>query len=222
MRAVGPDVSHLHPVSDWARLLDTGASLVGIKVSQGASFVDPWLARHLQGARDADGRLAAVLLYHFLERDVDPVRQAERFAGLVGSPGPREILCVDVEERHAPGGVVVPPPDLPMVEAFVAALPAGRKVAYTSDRVWRLIGSPGWPRANLGGIGLWAPRYDNSTAEPPVPGPWGRWDFWQYSEAEAFPGVDGPCDGNYFRGTEAELHAWMVGLPTNPDGSVSA
>ena len=222
-RAVGPDVSHFHPIVDMGRLLDTGVSFIGMKVSQGSSYVDPWFGRHLQLARDAGDRLAARLLYHFIEGGVDPVKQARRFMSLVGTPAPGDVLVGDVEERRA-GDVVNPPPAIEEVEAFFSELPAScRQACYVSARIWSLIGNPTWARASE--VGLWAPRYSDGAAEPALPrsaaGPvWPQWDFWQYSQGDAFPGVDGPADGNYFRGTSAELRAWA--LLRNPDGSVRA
>jgi lysozyme len=213
MRAAGIDVSHHHPVTDWDALLATDVSFIGIKATQGAHFVDPWLARHKQEARARADRLALVVYYHYPEPG-DPVAQAQRLLYLLadvdeGPLHPNERVALDVEERRHPDGTVDPPPDVVWIDAFYRALPQDRRhLIYTSDRVWQTIGSPAWARA--ADVDLWAPRYKSGLEEPVVPAPWSSWTFWQWSEAAAIPGVDGPCDADYFRGDAAELRAYAA------------
>lgn len=209
MRAHGIDVSHWKPVKDWTPLANSDTSFIGIKATEGLSYVDPTLRAHRDGARKQP--FALVIYYHF-GRSGPARKQAERLMDAVGTLRDNERLCLDLE--------VVPTLDpldgIDWVDEFYAELMSGsctdrRPLIYTSKRKWREIGDPPWDLASE--VGLWAPRYGSGSAEPLLPLPWAAlgWDFWQYSDGEQpsviTPGV-GRCDANLFRGTESDLHKY--------------
>jgi GH25 family lysozyme M1 (1,4-beta-N-acetylmuramidase) len=219
-RAQGVDVSHHHPVTGWASVLGAGIKFIGMKVTEGTSFTDPTFIAHRAGARQQP--LLAVIFFHF-PRAGNPKDQAERFMDRVGPLRPNERLCLDLEPRHLGAAEVYPTPNprdmLEWVDRFISTLCRGactdrQVLLYTSARVWREIGDPKWDLATA--VSLWAPRY--SSHEPELPKPWTRkgWDFWQQSESFSCPGVQGPCDGDVFRGSSADLEAWA--RPAAPMG----
>lgn len=66
---------------------------------------------------------------------------------------------------------------------------------------------------------LWVPSYGTNCARMPTgsdgtPGPWSKWAFWQYSNQGQVPGIGTAVDLNYFRGSEAELAAFVTGSRT--------
>jgi GH25 family lysozyme M1 (1,4-beta-N-acetylmuramidase) len=207
-RALGVDVSHYHPVTDFTKLMSAGVSFVGIKATEGKSFKDPKLKDHRSGFRTNPFKLG--VYYHFA-RPGDPKDQANFFMDTVGQLLPKERLCLDFEDDK--NGL--PTVDLKFIDTFYTTLMGGicadrPSMIYTSKRVWSQIGNPTWALAS--DVHLWAPRY--GTYEPDLPAPWKAWTFWQFSEAESFDGVPGTFDANYFNGDEAALDAYAkIGAP---------
>jgi lysozyme len=207
-RALGVDVSHYHPISDFAKAISGGISFVGIKATEGKSFKDPTLKDHRSGYRQVPFRFG--VFYHFARPGVAK-DQANFFQDSVGQLLPKERLCLDFEDDK--NGM--PTVDLAFIETFYETLMDGLcadrpGLIYTSKRVWDQIGNPSWALSS--DVNLWAPRY--GTNEPEVPAPWPAWTFWQFSEAESFPGLPGLFDANYFNGDEAALDAYaQLGTP---------
>lgn len=212
MRAEGIDVSHHKPVRDWSALSASRVYFIGVKATEGTTYLDPTFKLHRDAFRSSPLHLA--IYYHFA-RPGDPVHQAERFMDAVGPLQANERLCLDLEGS---GPTENPTHALAWLDAFYETLMDGacsdrRPFIYTSKRIWRMIGDPAWDLASE--IDLWAPRY--SRAEPELPSPWKRWTLWQYSDGESpdvlvTPGV-GRCDRNVFNGDVDDL-VKFVGLKT--------
>ncbi len=210
-RAFGVDVSHYHPITNFAAARAAGVSFVGIKATEGKSFKDPTFKDHRAGFRATPFKLG--VFYHFA-RPGDPKDQANFLMDTVGPLLPMERLCLDFEDDK--NGL--PTVDLKFIDAFFTTLMGGvcsdrPAMIYTSKRVWSQIGNPQWSLAT--DVHLWAPRYGSN--EPDLPTPWKAWTFWQYSEAETVKGVPGLFDANYFNGDEAALDLYAkVGAPPAP------
>lgn len=208
-RAQGIDVSHWKSVSSWQKVFDAGNSFVGIKASEGPTYVDPALRGHRDGSRQQPFLIS--IYYHFA-RSGDAAKQGERLLDSVGQLRDNERLALDLEVP-----VTAKPSDtIAWVDEFfdiiTEAYPDRRALIYTSERIWRSIGNPDWERA--ADIDLWAPRY--SAAEPVLPKPWLErgWLIWQRDDRAIVPGVDGPCDGNVFYSDAVELHRYAALTPT--------
>jgi lysozyme len=214
-RALGVDVSHYHPISDFGKAMSAGISFVGIKTTEGKSFKDPKFKEHRSGVRSLPFQLC--IYYHFA-RPGDPEGQANFLMDTVGELLPNERLCMDFED-DANG---MPTVDLKFIEAYYTKLMGGicadrPSLMYTSKRVWGQIGNPTWTLAP--DVHLWVPRYDQE--EPEIPAPWTSWTFWQFSEAQSFDGIPGTFDANYFNGDEDALDAYAkltspITPPTTP------
>lgn len=206
-RAQGVDVSHHKPIKDYGALYDSGVRFVGVKATEGQSYVDPTLRTHRDELRR--NPFVLIIYYHF-GRSGDPVRQAERLQDAVGQLRSNERLCLDLE-------VLPATPDLTLqwVDRFYSTLMQDvcsdrRPLIYTSKRIWRTFGDPSWDLAL--DVDLWAPRY-NLSAEPLVPTPWAdrSWMIWQWSDGETPPFVTpgiGRCDRNYFNGDDQALERY--------------
>lgn len=214
--ALGIDVSHFHPVTDWAALLAARfdgqpISFFGAKATQGTTMVDPTFVQHRDGFRAAcvsNFQLRMGQYYHYCGGG-DPAAEAAHFLQTVGPLRSIERLVLDVE-----GDI---PPRLDWVQAFIAALPKKPvPFVYTSARIWAAMGNPAWPDATVGNVELWAPRYESGDAEPKIPPPWSFWRFWQFSETFACPGVQSACDASYFNGTYDDLVKYVGGVAVPP------
>jgi lysozyme len=203
-RARGVDVSHYRPVLDWDALFGGGVSFVGIKATQGQTFVDPTFTGHRAGARAQPFEL--VFYYHFAAPG-DAAGQAGRFLDTIGELRGNERLCLDLEDDKTGNPAVT----LAWAETFYAALPTDRRhMLYTSNRIWLQLGNPEWPRA--ASLSLMDPRYGSN--EPEVPRPWKdaglTWDFWQFSQDFVATGIAEPCDASYFNGDLDALRAFAA------------
>lgn len=215
-RARGIDVSHHVPVKNWDALVDSGVTFVGVKATEGNTYVDPTLRAHREGLRRKPFALG--IYYHFA-RSGDPVRQADRLMDAVGELRDNERLCLDLEVSPTPD----PTAAVEWIDAFYTTLLGGtcsdrRPLIYTSRRIWRYLGDPQWDLAPE--VDLWVPRY-NTVMEPELPLPWvsSGWTFWQWTDGtnplHDTPGV-GKCDANYFRGDDEELRDYADRPVTKP------
>lgn len=222
-RALGFDVSHHRPVTDWAAVARSPARFIGIKATEGTSYTDTKLKEHQDGFRRSP--LLLGIYYHFA-RSGDAKGQAQRFMARVGKLEPRERLALDIEVAIADG----PARTLDWIQTFFTNVMNTwrdrRPLIYTSKRKWdELVGGMPWQQGSSG-VDLWAPRYNDAGLPPKLPAPWqGKgWTIWQHTDGEfpefSQPGV-GECDGNLWRGDEADLRAYakLVPAPAAPAGT---
>jgi lysozyme len=205
-RARGIDVSHYHPITDANAVIASGVRFVGIKATQGITFVDPKLSAHRMAVRQQPFDL--VIYYHFAAPG-DAVKQADHFLDVLGELRGNERVCLDLEDDKTGRPAV----DLAWADTFYSKLLAGactdrRPLIYTSRRVWLQLGNPAWDLASE--IDLWAPRYGPDEPELPVPWKLYGWKFWQYSEEGVVPGIQGPCDLSVFSGDRAALQVYAL------------
>jgi len=213
-RVKGIDVSHHVPIKNFTALQLDGVRFVGVKATEGNTFVDPKFLYHRNGLRALSDPMDLLIYYHFA-RSGDARKQASFFMNIVGDLNPNERLCLDLEGA-LPGD---PSRVLEWIEDFympiLDAYPEMKKqFIYTSARVWKSFGNPKWNGSFVDNISLWAPRYNNSGWEPVLPKPWEQigWTIWQFSDGETPPssvaGV-GPCDTNLWNGDMANLKQWL-------------
>ncbi len=221
--AVGADVSHYHPVTDWGKL--SGAvSFLGIKATEGNTHTDSTLKYHRDQGRiwsvpSVPATPMEMMVYYHFARSGSPVKQAEFFMRKVGELKPFERLALDLEVF----------PDarektMSWVDSFYKRIwreyPGVNQFIYTSFRIWqemdmKKVGGPDWEMGRTGLVKLWAPRY-NLSAEPLLPTPWknSNWLMWQWSDGTTpphiVPGI-GACDSNYFRGVRQDLREFVNG-----------
>jgi GH25 family lysozyme M1 (1,4-beta-N-acetylmuramidase) len=209
-RARGCDVSHWHFITDAAAVYNSGVSFVGVKATQGITYVDPKFNVNRTALRSQP--FAAGFYYAFASPG-DAVTQAHHLLDVVGVLRDNERLCLDLEDDKTGKPAV----DLTFATGFYGELlkdTSRRPQLYTSDRIWQQLGNPDWPLAAQ--VDLILPRY--GLIEPVVPKPWralGKtWSFWQYSEQLAVPGIsDGICDASFFNGDLDALKAYVALAP---------
>jgi GH25 family lysozyme M1 (1,4-beta-N-acetylmuramidase) len=199
--ARGIDISayqHTGPPIEWRLLFRMGIRFVGIKVSEGTYYANPYYGADARAAAQAG---LAVLPYAF----ADPARASgaatASFAlSRAGRARGRLPLVVDLEndpyQQHADCYGVGIPAMLGWIAGFSAtagALTGRRPVIYTTAAWWQeCTGNTGKFR----GDPLWLAAFDGTPPAPPSP--WRRWTFLQYDNNGTLPGI-GQVDLDYYR-----------------------
>lgn len=209
--AKGIDVSHWDAVHDFSAI-PPDVVMFGAKATEGDDETDKMFAYHRDGARAREFKLVT---YYHVAHHGDPAAHAQRIASVIGPLMPNECIVLDTER----GSRV----DIPYCEGFYTeleelGLSRPFDLYYGSAGVYTLMGGRGWPRATAGKVGLWAPRYKSAGVPPHLPPPWASWKLWQWTDGGqtgdpySCPGV-GTCDASVFNGTEADLEAFVGGVP---------
>jgi GH25 family lysozyme M1 (1,4-beta-N-acetylmuramidase) len=203
--ARGLDVSafqHAHgAVIDWSGLARQGIGFVGIKVSEGTYYANPYYA---SDARDARAAGITVLPYVFANPQDSGGAATATYAISASSyqrNGKTLPLAVDLENdpyttKGHPGNCygLRAPQMVAWITAFAsetAQLTGVHPVIYTTADWWRqCTGNTALFRQDP----LWVAAYGVPT--PAVPAPWQQWTFWQYTDAGVMPGV-GMTDLDY-------------------------
>lgn len=222
----GIDVSKWQSRIDWVRAYnDGGVRFAWIKASE-ALFEDGAYRGHVTNAMrvdSPDGKSAGDIFlgaYHFLRNDVDPIKQAERFASLI--PIASELPpMLDVE--HAYFDHKSPPPWAQITDASkrieahahacaseVERLTGRRVVIYTGPYYFAHRTDT---LAN--GRPLFVAQYYQRTLtandRPKLPLAWSDWAVWQWAGDDGrVEGVEGPCDRNYFQGDRDALERFCL------------
>jgi lysozyme len=147
--------------------------------------------------------------YHFGRPATDANAQAEYFVSVVRSAGgfmegSSLPLVLDLEQADGLG----PPAVWAWTQTFMRrlqSLTGHVGIIYVGKYFWQdQVGNP----SDSLGAPLWLPAYGNN---PRVPAAWSAWTFWQWTDKWSCPGVAaGGLDGNYFAGSEAQLHAMCM------------
>jgi lysozyme len=198
----GIDVSYYQPRVDWTAAKKAGVAFAFLRVSDGASFLDPELATSWPAA----GKAGIVRgPYQFFRPGEDAIAQADLLIATLRAQGGLQrgdlppVLDIEVTD------------DLP-----AATIRAGmrrwldrvegafnrRPLIYASPGFWDGLGA----EATFARYPLWVAHWD--TACPGVPGAWTEWTFWQTTDHAEIPGVPGSVDRDRFNGTLADLRAF--------------
>ncbi|WP_158088552.1 GH25 family lysozyme [Thermoactinospora rubra] len=212
----GIDVSHHQAdrgVIDWNQVRNSGKSFAFIKATDGNAYSDPTYGRNYAGAK------AAALVrgaYHFARPDAsanDAIREAQHFVAYAGTHRQAGDLppALDMENN---GG-------LPPVALIAWTRDFLNEVERLTGRVPVLYTSPGFWESSMANTReftrypLWLAHY--TTGAPRIPGGWGSYTFWQYTDAGSVPGVVGNVDVNRFRGTLSDLQRLAMPGGSGPE-----
>jgi GH25 family lysozyme M1 (1,4-beta-N-acetylmuramidase) len=204
----GLDVSafqHTRSPIDWRMLAEQGISFVGVKVSEGTYYVNPY---YRSDARAAAAAGLAMLPYVFANPSQAGAAATADFAvRAMGRERGRLPLVVDLEndpyKKDADCYGVRVPAMITWIARFIARagkLTRKHPVIYTTATWWQQCTRS---TGKFRGDPLWLAAFDGTA--PTVPSPWHRWTFLQYSNDGFLSGV-GQVDLDYYRPTG--------GLPT--------
>lgn len=216
----GPDISHHQGVVDMRAVHDEGRhTFVGIKATEGTSYIDPQFRRNRDHARDV-GLIR--LLYHFgrpgkVVTEADARSEAAYFFGAIGELEPGEVAVLDIEDSAVAAGVNLGPWSLAFLDEIDRR--TGRAGGSAEDDAVVYTYGP-FASAHLrlsnrlGDRDLWLAAY---SASPRVSAPWRSWTFWQWTSNGTCPGIAGRCDLNKFTGPIEALHRIAGITPVEDD-----
>ena len=187
------DVSSYTTV-DWAAY-STWSSMVAMKSSEGAGYVDPAFSSHRAGALQAG--INSIWYYHFSRPDLgnSPIDEANSQYRTVGAIRPQDCIVLDFEAQDPRATAQWAYQFLQQQEAnYGGKLPeiyAGNAYILARLQDSRLARYPLW-------LADWT--YDPSVL-PPCPAPWKAYIGLQYSDrATNIPGISGKVDADIFIG----------------------
>lgn len=191
------DLSSNNATPDLAKHHAAGYRIIGLKASEGTSYVWTGGATLAKAWHKLDGR---VVHYHFAKAGGGTARQqADAFlAAVAGRWADGDILCLDIEGQPSlPGYRQWRKGEAgPFAAAFIARCRAARPTA-----VGLVYGPPYFLRDNgvtSHGWGLWLADYRSRPTF--IPPSWERWTAWQFtSTAAGLPGVPGAVDHSKVR-----------------------
>jgi lysozyme len=194
----GVDVSYYEPNIDFAALKKGGIDFAFIRVSDGATFIDPEFSKSWAAAKQAGVLRGA---YQFFRPAQDPIKQADALLNEMGPLDADDLSPVlDVEVTGGVGASTI----VARIGQWVAHVKAqtGRTpIIYTSPGFWSGLGTHA-----EGADTLWVANWGVSC--PSVPSSWKTWTFWQYTDSGHVAGIANKVDRNRFNGTLVDLKAF--------------
>ena len=193
----GLDVSaaqHAEGPINWPALAHQGIRFVGIKVSEGTYYANPYYSSDEDAARAAG---LYVLPYVFANpRAASGAATAAYAIGISAYHPGTDMLPIAVDLENDPYSVKRKPGNCyglkaPQMVAWITrfidesiTLTGTRPIIYTTADWWEECtgGSTRFRREKL-----WVADY--GVTAPAVPQQWGRWAFWQYTDAGKLPGA---------------------------------
>ena len=215
--AQGVDVSRFQSHVDWAQVQKAGMAFAFARALDiaGGTAGDSQFAANWPGIAAVGLRRGA---YCFLRVNHDPAQQAEVFLNLVGGMDPMDLPPVlDIEEIGVQG--FAPQQILDAAQTWLDTVQNAlgkRPIVYTDQNTLTAFLKDS---TALAGYPLWQAAYRSSP--PPAPKGWHQWTFWQHSAKGSVLGITGDVDLDYFRGSAADLDAFIQGsnLASTPPGT---
>ena len=189
----GIDVSHYQGQIDWTQVKEHGVQFAYIKASEGAGYRDVRFLGNYRGA-SAAGLIPGA--YHYVHPGVSAELQAAPLLSQLASVPKSGSLPValDLEVSGITASLAAD-----IVTRCQAMDPDLKFILYLDREMARSLKltTPLFP--------LWLAEYDVGTTVL-VPEPWKQYSFWQFQWGR-IPGINVPCDQDWFPGTMEELKA---------------
>jgi lysozyme len=204
----GIDMSHYQGDVNWSMVYGAGYRFAFVKATGGVSFTDPNFTANIEQASEAGLIVGA---YHFAYPEYnDAVSEALHFLSVAGN--------------YVKTGYLRPVLDLeddPKEDSYPYRM--GKENLTNWIRTWmntvknetgiEPIIYTGW-YARVGGYlndsiaqyDLWIADWTYNPTISPDTGIWDSWDFWQYSNKGAIPGIAGDVDLDLFNGYMQRLY----------------
>lgn len=199
-RIKGIDVSAHQGKIDWKKVKEAGYDFAFLKATEGGDWVDSTFAVNRKEAREAG---LAVGFYHYFRppRPVeDQIANFVKTVGKVEGDALRLVIDTEDEKMWKPYSIEQ---RIKMIDDWCKGI---QKELGVTPQI-TIYGSPNFFRdvlqnsPQLAKYSLWIANYN--VAEPTVPKPWTKWDFWQYTEKGKVPGIaSDSVDINMFHGND--------------------
>lgn len=195
----GVDVSNWQRNIDWKQVKNAGYEFAFMKATEGVTYVDAYFNQNRQGARDAGLKTG---YYHYFHPENSVEEQVKHFSRVVGKAEPDSLrLVIDAEDPSAWRRYPLEQ-RVKMVDDFLKGV---QRELGQVPKV-SIYCSPNFANEILGNspvlskYSLWIANY--GVANPTLPKPWSKWDFWQFTDTGRVPGINGNADINVFNGTD--------------------
>ena len=192
---IGVDVSHHQGDIDWLKLAKTDVRFAYLKATEGGDYVDPTFKDNWQAARKAG---LAVGAYHFFTRCKTGAEQVKNFLAVLPRDQDGLPPVLDAEKMEPCEGKAADLDPRKEIQAFGEAVSAKlgcKPILYVSQDFEQAYLQNGLKDYRFWVRSIWA---------PPLPTHKG-WIIWQYHDAGARAGIDGPVDLDVFRGTSKDF-----------------
>ncbi|HEY6932163.1 MAG TPA: GH25 family lysozyme [Marmoricola sp.] len=198
-----------NPSIDWSQVRNAGVRFAFIKATEGAGYVNPYLAADWAGTRQARIYRGA---YHFARPSTDSgdaATEARYFVAHAGTMHGAGVLP-PVLDLEVTGGLGVS-----ALRAWVSRwlhtvenLTGRAPIIYVSPHFWKTAMGDSTAFHHYP---LWIAHYAVST--PTVPGGWPTWTFWQGTSSGRVPGINGNTDLDAFNGSLTRLKVLANVIP---------
>lgn len=207
------DISHWKIVTNWDGI-SPAPLLMGTKATQGTSYKDPTFIEYFQNfkTRVHCRRLA----YHFFEKTMDAVKQANWFCDFIAPyVTDEDILCLDFEQGGETASQL-----WAFVDRTQTRFPNNLIAFYSRKNIVDPISMTAAEKEFFQSFPFWTAGYPNDysayTTTPagyiPDQSKWGPVWFWQYTDQGPVQGIEGGADSNLI---EPDAIEWL-GAPTPP------
>jgi GH25 family lysozyme M1 (1,4-beta-N-acetylmuramidase) len=211
----GIDVSRFQGTIDWTQVQASGVVYAWIQISRSLTDVDMQFDYNWSHAKTVGVLRGAYQRFH---PGQDVLGQADLFLQKLGLFQAGDLPpMLDIEDSDGLTGTAIAAAVgqwLDHVQAAVGVKP----IIYTGLGFWRdTVGG-----ADYSQYPLWIANY--SATCPPIPDPWTKWTFHQYSSTAHIPGItQNTVDVDKFNGTLDQLKALGTNLPCDviaPQGGI--
>jgi lysozyme len=190
------DLSHHNAPVDLAAYKAAGHDRVVLKATEGTFFVDPTFTTRWKQAKQVG---LARVAYHFARAKFNGADEFDHFLSVVnaaGGLGPRDRLCLDVEDSDTPNRAGANAREF-AARAVQRGVMTGLVYSYRYYMINHAVAPsqfpPGWRQ-------LWLADYTAGQADTAIElgAGWDRSQVVarQYTDKATFAGVNGTCDGN--------------------------
>jgi lysozyme len=194
------DISVFNPASiDWQAYKawsasGDGVSRVAMRSSYGTGYADSHFAEYRAGALAAG--IDQIIFYHYSYPEVNNANaEANWQHQVVGQVRPQDVLMLDYEENAGQATFEWALTWLQTQEGNYGKLPGIYASSYYISQHLQ--------DARLARYPLWLANWQYTPDErPPVPAPWSQYEWVQYTDRAAIPGMAGTVDADIFLGKE--------------------
>jgi GH25 family lysozyme M1 (1,4-beta-N-acetylmuramidase)/exopolysaccharide biosynthesis protein len=215
------DISHWKIVNDWANIVPHPV-LMGTKATQGTGYKDPTFPEYFQKMKDIVK--CRRLAYHFFEKTMDPVQQANWFVDYIQPYiTDEDILCLDFEQ----GGETAPQL-WAWCDRVHTRKPNNLIIIYSRKNLADPIAMNASEAGYFKEHPFWTAGYPTDwtqyTTTPPgyIPNQskWGPVWLWQYTDSGHPEGIEGDTDCNL---VEQPFLEWLgASVPPATEDEVTA
>lgn len=210
-QTAGPDVaSWQHPGGspiNWGAVRAAGNEFAIVKATEGLGYVNPFYLQDSVGIKAAG---LARGTYHYADVSQSAAAQATAYSAVaLGNRLPGDLPpVIDIEDSKGRST----PELVGWLREFLAtseALSGQRPIIYTYPNFWRTaMGNT----CEFSSYPLWIADYNGGSGPSlPLPGCWGQWAFWQYTDSASIPGIAGGTDRNFYGGVAGPLANMTTG-----------